>query len=361
MAEPFFSLDPDNEPPALLGKMDALIARHRGSGLDPNVPVLTDLDAHGAVGDIPVLTHIAGGDDDLMFTPEEIRNDPPSALESLAPARTPPLGAPARQAAVSVPPPPVPAPAMVAPPVPAKPVEPKPGVVSSLDFPELSIPTLKPAEVKPVAINPPSPLSDGPLMPELSLNFDFAPPPEDKSLAPGSAAMVPVAAPVPVPAPAPAMAPVPAPIAAAPVTPAAPVSPPLNDQMALLAAAMAAPPIPRAVVEAEREAMARPSTLVLVSDEFPDLSIELDDALALAQAEAAAVAAVQAAPIDPAVIVAELMGNLRPDIEKLVNAELKRQVTTLYVEALKRTLGSLQPQLDKLITAKVEEALKQRM
>ncbi|WP_374357111.1 hypothetical protein, partial [Chitinimonas sp.] len=82
----------DTKPPALLGKMDALIARHRGSGPDLSVPVLTDLAPAAGAGAIPVLTEvdpIIG--DELMFTPEEIRPDdfaPPP--EPRPPAPVPP-------------------------------------------------------------------------------------------------------------------------------------------------------------------------------------------------------------------------------------------------------------------------------
>ncbi|GLR15216.1 hypothetical protein GCM10007907_40060 [Chitinimonas prasina] len=381
----FPSLGPDTEPPAVVGKMDALIARHRGSGLNPNVPVLTDLDAGDLSDAIPVLTQVEPVvGDELMFTPEEIRGELPSSLDSLgAPptraAAPAPVAAPVAADPVAPSPRPAPAAPQVAAPVAPPPTAPAPPVEAarpaspapSFEFPELTIPSLDAPPAKELAkpavpqSQPHSPLADGPLMPELSLNFDFSPPPEEPRAAPAPApapAVVPaaplVAAPV---APAPVVAatpqPVPAPAPApAPVTPAVPATKP-----AAVPVAPVAPPTAPAVAPAAPVATASPPAMspaspsprsgvtVLVSDELPELSLELDED----HAEPAPV-------LDVAALAQELVAGLKPELERMVRIELGKQLAIVHTESLKRTLGALQPQLDKLIRSRIEDALKKR-
>ena len=313
--EPLFSFD-DDEPPAVLGKMYALIARHRGNGPDPSVPVLTDLAATSAPGEIPVLTHVEPVlGDDLMFTPEEIRPDdfaPPAPPPAAAPARqqalaapTPASTAPVIEDLIAVPPlasprpvtAPAPAVAPVAPPVTARAAPPAPP--TDFDFPDLVIPTAKPAAAKPAPAAPTAPVPAGPLMPELSLNFDFPPPAEEK----------PKAAPVPAPSPT---------VMAAPI--AAPVRAP-------------SPPPERA----------------FPVEESIEISLD-DDEDGEAESEV----------IDPDALAKALLATLQPAMEKLVRSELARQSAALHVEVLKRTLGAIQPQLHALIAAEVEAALKRK-
>lgn len=304
MADDFPMLDPDTETPAVLGKTDALIAKHRGQGADPQVPVLTDLAADSALGDIPVLTDIEPIiGDELMFTPEEIRAEhrptkpaegPPAAA---APSPSPPTpmskpAAPAEPDSIEL--------LDLTPVAPSKPTAPAAAALPEFDFPELTLPTLKPAaSPRPSPAPAPPPLPSGPLMPELALNFDFSPPPEDK----------PSAAPSPTP---PAAAPVP-PSPAPQLKPASPVA-------------------------------------SLAEDMLNELSIELPD-------EAFPVAMPS---IDPAQLAQDVLASLRPEVEKLLRAEMARQVAGLHAEALKRALGALQPQLDKLVRTRIDEALKQR-
>ncbi|WP_139256073.1 hypothetical protein [Chitinimonas taiwanensis] len=297
-------LDPDTETPAVLGKTDALIAKHRGQGADPHVPVLTDLAADSALGDIPVLTDIEPIiGDELMFTPEEIRAEhrpakPAEAPIAAAPIASPPTptakpAAPAEPSSIEL--------LDLTPVAPSKPTAPAAAALPEFDFPELTLPTLKPAaspRPSPAPVTPPLP--SGPLMPELALNFDFSPPPEDK----------PSAAPSPIPA-----AP-PAPVPPSPAPQLAPASPVAS----------------------------------LADDMLNELSIELPD-------EAFPVAMPS---IDPAQLAQEVLASLRPEVEKLLRAEMARQVAGLHAEALKRTLGALQPQLDKLVRTRIDEALKQR-
>lgn len=282
MAADFPKLDPDSEAPAVLGKADALIAKHRGQGTEANVPVLTDLVAVPAQGAIPVLTDIAPiVGEELMFTPEEIRAEAPPPKAAELPPAAPSVFAPSR---------PAPAPVEdssidlleLPPPEPSKPAPPS-APPPAFDFPELTLPDLHAAP--PARTPPPPPAVSGPLMPELALNFDFAPPP-DETVKPS--------------APAPVAAPVPPPTAA---------------------------PAPAALDE---------------------LSIELPD-------EAFPVAM---SAIDPAALASELLASLKPEVEKLLRAEMARQIAGLHVEALKRTLGALQPQLDKLVRTRIDEALK---
>lgn len=306
MADDFPMLDPDTETPAVLGKTDALIAKHRGQGADPHVPVLTDLAADSALGDIPVLTDIEPIiGDELMFTPEEIRAEhrpakPVEVPATAAPIASPPTATAKPAAAVE--------PSSIelldlTPVAPSKPAAPAPtaAALPEFDFPELTLPTLKPAaSPRPSPAPAPPPLPSGPLMPELALNFDFSPPPEDK----------PSAAPSPIPA-----AP-PAPVPPSPAPQLAPASPVAS----------------------------------LADDMLNELSIELPD-------EAFPVAMPS---IDPARLAQEVLASLRPEVEKLLRAEMARQVAGLHAEALKRTLGALQPQLDKLVRTRIDEALKQR-
>ncbi|GAB3243032.1 hypothetical protein [Chitinimonas naiadis] len=350
MAESYPAPDPDTEPPAVLGKMDALIARHRGSGIDPNVPVLTDLDPAEAFGEIPVLTNVEPMvGDDLMFTPEEIRAEaPPIVLAPPAPVWKPTSSAAAEAAglpAAAAPAEPpelldlAPEPVAPPPPKPAATLNPPPPV---LDFPELLLPSSKPPVAKPAPISAPSPLAGGPLMPDLALNFDFALPDEPAAVAPKPAPVAPV---VVAPVPAPVRAPV-APVAPAPAMPSTPVA-----RAASAAPQPLVPSVAAAKTAAAPPVAAAPASQVLVSEDFPELSIEIGPVDA-EQTLAAGPA------IDPAALTAELMVSLRPEIEKLVRSELARQIAVLHVESLKRTLGALQPQLDKLISGKIEEVLK---
>ncbi|WP_269532752.1 hypothetical protein [Chitinimonas sp. BJYL2] len=337
----------DSEEPAVLGKMDALIARHRGTGLDPNVPVLTDLaPATPSQGGIPVLTSVESVfGDDLMFTPDEIRAIPanPPAANAPAPAASAPPVAPAASVKpatatpASPPRPAVPAmPDMIA--VPDLNAKPKPAVVTAppapmFDFPELKLPESKPAAAKPATpIGPAAPAPGDLLMPELSLNFDFPSPDEPKT-----AAAKPVPAPAPVPPPpaaSPTLAPsiAPAPVAAPAVAPrAAPVT----------AAAMPAP--------ASAVPVTAPAATRLTSDAFPELSLELHES-----------PDAQDAVPDVAAMAGSVVDSLRPELERMVRAELTKQLAVLHAEAVKRTLGALQPQLDKLVTSRIDDALKGR-
>ncbi|HEY9100824.1 hypothetical protein [Chitinimonas sp.] len=349
MAESYPPPDPDTEPPAVLGKMDALIARHRGSGVDPNVPVLTDLDPADAFGEIPVLTQVASVvGDDLMFTPDEIRAEYPADTPA-APApqwRHSPDGPPTEVTSLPVVDeapvlpdsrPIVPPPAAT--PRPAATLNPAPPV---LDFPELVIPADKPAIAKPAPAPAPSPVS-GPLMPELALNFDFSLP-DEPATAPAKAA--PTSAAPPSIAPASVVRPVaPPPQALAPAISATPQANP-----APLVATAAAPAVPAAPFKPLAPAA---PVAKLVSEEVPELSIELDAADEIHAADALP------AP-DPAELTAAILTSLKPEIEKLVRGELAKQIASLHVEVLKRTLGALQPQLDKLVSGKIEEVLKRR-
>lgn len=351
MAESYPAPDPDTEPPAVLGKMDALIARHRGSGIDPNVPVLTDLDPADAFGEIPVLTNVAPMvGDDLMFTPDEIRAEFPQELPTNAgPApvwRHSPDGPPTEVTDLPVvgdapmlpeSPPIVPAPRPAAAARPAASLNPAPPV---LDFPELVLPGSKPAVAKLAPAPAPPPVS-GPLMPELALNFDFSLPDEPAATA------LPASPPAAVPAPMPpirpaAVAPATTPQALAPAVSAAPAVPPKP---------VAAPP---ATVVPAGLVIPPASTSRLVSDEVPELSIELD-----AASEALHPSNALPAP-DPAELTAAILTSLKPEIEKLVRGELAKQIASLHVEVLKRTMGALQPQLDKLVSGKIEEVLNRR-
>lgn len=327
MAEPLFSLDMDTEPSPVLGKADALIARHRGTGVDPNVPVLTDLDPAETAGGIPVLTQVASVlDDELMFTPDEIRAEPPSALDDMVevakPAVAPKPAIPAASpvyaaAAPSVAPviAPTAVPDMIEIPI-SKPT-PKAPVASpspDFDFPDLAIPVSPKAGIKTAPpLSPAHVVSNTPMMPDLALNFDFAVPGEE-----------PVAA-API-SPAPVVV-KPAPVVLSQPEPVSPLTPTM-------------PPVTSTATSATR----------LVSDAFPDLSIELDAALAEAETP----------QIDVAALAETLIATLRPEIEALVKQELKCQVTAFYAESVKRTLGTLQPQLDKLIHSHIEEAIKRR-
>ncbi|PHV13501.1 hypothetical protein [Chitinimonas sp. BJB300] len=337
MAQDFdFSLpDSDDDAPNVVGKTDALIARHRGQGHDANVPILTDLAADSTPGGIPILTNVAPMvGDELMFSPEEIRAD---ARLSGTPA--PASAAPAKPVA--------PTPAAAPAPKPQEPARTAAAPAKAeFDFPELSLPSFTPPArppSPPPAVAAPSPLSDGPLMPELALDFDFTPPP-DESSHPAPArppAAAPVAVPIPIPAPVPIAAPVPAPVAA-------PVAAPAVVRVAAPAPTPVAAPVPPPAVVASPPPAPQPQQFY-AADEMVGLSIELtDDAFPVARP-----------PIDPAAIAAEVLAGLRPEVEKLLRTEMARQVAVLHAEALKRTMGALQPQLDKLVRTRIEEALKQ--
>jgi len=312
--EPLFSFD-DEEPPAVLGKTDALIARHRGNGPDPSVPVLTDLASTAPAGEIPVLTHvepIIG--EELMFTPEEIRPEDfaPPAPPPLQHAVTAPSIAPPPTARPQTPPAPTedliavpplkPAREPIAAPVPAPaaPAATRHAPPAEFDFPDLTLPTARPAASKPAPapVAPPPSVPAGQLMPELSLNFDFALPADEPPQVATPAQPVPM----------------PPPVAAPPTAVLAPVP-----------------------------ATARPAPVPSLS--FPDeapIEISLDDE----------------EPVDAEALATELMAKLQPAMEKLVRTELARQSAAINVEVLKRTLGAIQPQLHKLIAAEVEAALK---
>jgi len=64
--------------------------------------------------------------------------------------------------------------------------------------------------------------------------------------------------------------------------------------------------------------------------------------------------------IDIQTMIEEVAGSLYGPMEKLVRAELARQLAGMHVEALKRTIAALQPQLRQMITDAVEEAVKRR-
>jgi hypothetical protein len=315
-------LDMDSEPSPMLGKMDALIARHRGSGPDPSVPVLTDLASAAAPGNIPVLTEVAPViGDDLMFTPEEIRADdsalaPPPARPSApqpapAPLAAQPAAAPAQAAQASARPA-IPSPSqrptgtpvvedlIAVPPLagarrdpataPAQPAAAKsaqtaPTAPSGFEFPDLPIPSAVP-KPKPAMTSAALPaMPGGQLMPELSLNFNFTEPADT-----------------------------PEPTAPAPV-------------------AAAATPATTAIAE-----------LADGDDHGLDLSIEAP------------------APdhIDIQTMIEEVSGSLYGPMEKLVRAELARQLAGMHVEALKRTIAALQPQLQQMVANEVEAAVKRR-
>ena len=92
---------------------------------------------------------------------------------------------------------------------------------------------------------------------------------------------------------------------------------------------------------------------MLVSDELPELSLELD--------EAHAEPAPAPAPVlDVAALAQELVAGLKPELERMVRIELGKQLAVVHTESLKRTLSALQPQLDKLIRSRLEDALKKR-
>ncbi|MBL8508514.1 MAG: hypothetical protein JNM11_08590, partial [Chitinimonas sp.] len=213
-----------------------------------------------------------------------------------------------------------------------------------------------------------------PLMPELSLNFEFAPPPEEPRAAPVAAPLPTVApaaplvvAPVAPPAPAPVVAatpqPVPAPAPApapAPVTPAVAATKPVPAPVPVAPvvpspAPVVAPAAPVATAPAPAISPASPSprsgVTVLVSDELPELSLELDED----HAEPA-----PAPVLDVAALAQELVAGLKPELERMVRIELGKQLAIVHTESLKRTLGALQPHLDKLIRSRIEDALKKR-
>jgi hypothetical protein len=64
--------------------------------------------------------------------------------------------------------------------------------------------------------------------------------------------------------------------------------------------------------------------------------------------------------VDAAAIADAVHEALRPEFEKLVRAELAKQLAPLHAEALRRTMGVLLPQFEKMITAHVDAEIKRR-
>ncbi|MFC4161137.1 hypothetical protein [Chitinimonas lacunae] len=218
--KPLDPADLDSGLPPLLGKMDALIARHRGSGPNQTIPTLTEIAPITRTGDIPILTDVAPTHgDDLMFTPEEIR---PDSFDSTP---TPPAPAPAPAATGSAQPAQAPAP------------RPSPAPTTLADF---DLPTFEFAVPPPPA--PPPQLNEPVLdnlsnlsMPELMFDFEAEPVEEAPPVPAPQAAPAPRVAPAPIPqaAPAPQPAPAPAPIPQAVPTPqAAPLAPQVATHLA---------------------------------------------------------------------------------------------------------------------------------
>jgi hypothetical protein len=64
--------------------------------------------------------------------------------------------------------------------------------------------------------------------------------------------------------------------------------------------------------------------------------------------------------IDIQTMIEEVSSSLYGPMEKLVRAELARQLAGMHVEALKRTIAALQPQLQQMVANEVEAAVKRR-
>lgn len=356
-------LDPsDSEPsPPIFSKMDALMAKHRGAGPNQSIPVLTEIaspfwnenTAKGKADAIPVLTEVATMiGDDLMFTPDEIR---PDETEAPAPAAAPAveqaqrLAVPAAGREASA------AQVLTQAPVAARPAPPaaeKPPVANDFGFPDLrfddsALNTPAAKSAPPMAASVPKPIANELLMPELKLDFDFAPPPETLGTGTRSAA---APSPAAVPSPNPGMTrammeshtiglridlptesedlpPTASVFESATVglridVPPEPVTPPPARPTPPVVAAHAAPPAPPPLAAAT-----------------PRPASTMPEAGALAN---------------------ELMAALKPEIEKMVRAEMSKQIALLHSAAIKNVLVSLQPKIGPLVAEAVRQVLARR-
>lgn len=396
-----------DDTPAIFDQMDALMARHRGSGPDQSIPVLREIavppgqrNARGAPDAIPVLTEVESMiGDDFMFTPEEIH--PPEQEPAYEPppvSRAPEAPAPIRQTPtlVAVPKPPVvmpadqaPIPMMDAPLLPdaprraAPPVQsapPPPSAGSGFDFPLLDLDepeTKAPAAAppRPVAIVPTPPprppvaapaaapaAQDEQFMPELTLNFDFSLPADDRAKATA------------------------APVHTSMVNSAARADAAEQAEAASRLAAssgyMSAPTVGLSIElqPDEEPAPEPPPAMMSMESQTVGLRIEVPHAQSgnapgterrasprpgdAAPPPAASALTEPAAPpppaVDPAALANELMVLLKPHLEKMVRVEMSRQIASIHSAAIKNVLGVLQPKLGPLVAQAVRQVLSKR-
>jgi hypothetical protein len=385
--KPLDAADLDAALPPLIDKMDALIARHRGLGVNPQIPTLTEIAPQTEHGDIPVLTDVAPTlGDELMFTFEEIREAPPvrpAAAPKAVPAAAGPAAPPDRPAsgetkslyAVRV--------AAVSPETPPAPID---------DLPPLDFDFIRPAPTAakaptPIAAHPPTPpmpATEPPLppletqapellMPELTFDFELP------SIEPAAPVPPPVVEPEPpalhvereatvaieVPAAAPLTA-LPLSVEEAPLPAAQPeamvatlaieATPQAGDELVFLPPSEDEIDARVAAAETKRAALAllriQPPPAVPAT---PAATITLEDApLTVAPAEPAP------PPIDAAAVAAQLLAVLKPEVERMLKVELARQVAALHGEAVQRAFAALHPQLETLIVEQVKRALDRR-
>lgn len=398
-----------DDTPAIFDQMDALMARHRGSGPDQSIPVLREIavppgqrNTRGGSDAIPVLTEVESMiGDDFMFSPEEIHppehepvyEPPPAASRAheASPARSvapvepehiPMLDAPLlpeapRRAAPVAPPPPAPEPA---------PAPKASSFDTGFDFPllELDEPAAKPvapvrqapppapvqqaAAPRPTVVAPvpppPAPAQDEAFMPELTLNFDFSPP-EENAKAPATPIVTSMAN------------------SAARSAEAAQAE--AASRLAASSGYMSAPTVGLSIeLPADEEpAPVPPPAMISMESQTVGLRIEVPHAqsgnppsaerrssavtsspFAAASPVVANEPAQPAAPpppaVDPAVLANELMVLLKPHLEKMVRVEMSRQIASIHSAAIKNVLSVLQPKLGPLVAQAVRQVLSKR-